>query len=411
MHQHLKDWGAEHGSRYRVNLFGTKLVVFADSTAIQQILKDRPRGFRRAGSIESVFTEIGIDGLFSVEGAKWKRRRRLVTPAFNPTKLRGFGDTLDSITARLRKQWLRGNPDVHADLMRYTVDVMTNVAFGYDLNTLEGGGDAIERRLQEIFPALGRRAFAPFPYWRYLKLPADRRLDAALRALRQEIGELIADCRGRLAEHPTNFIEALLLAQEGDDPLTDDELFAEALTVLVTGQDTTANSLAWLLYHLAVHPHVQDRLRAEVLAGEERSYLDAVVQESMRVQPVAPLLVLDALEDVTIDGVDIPKGMSVIVAMGRAAVGEVNFDAPQEFQPERWLPGAAGTRNAKAATPFGAGPRFCPGQALALMEIDSVIRMLMREFEVTVPAAAPAPKELFTVAVAPEELRLTFTPR
>ncbi|RMI35562.1 cytochrome P450 [Nocardia stercoris] len=407
---HFKNWDAEHGRRYRLSVLGTKMVVFGDPAAVHQILRDRPAQFKRMSAIESVFAEMGIGGLFSVEGAEWKRRRRLVTPAFNPGALRGFGGTLDLITERLRQRWQREPQDVHADLMRYTLDVMANIAFGYDLNTLEGGGDAIEQRLQQLFPALGRRVTAPIPYWRWVKLPADRRLDRALADLRREVGEVIEKARANQGAEPSNFIEAMLRAQDGDDPLTADELYAEALTVLVAGQDTTANSIAWLLYHLAQHPHVQQRLRAEVTDGTERTYLDAVIQESMRVQPVAAFLYLEALEDVVVDGIEIPAGTAVVTAQGRSAADAANFVDPEQFRPERWLPGHTGTHQAKASIPFGTGPRFCPGRNLALLEIEAVVRMVLRDFEVSIPDGAPAPKEVFTFAAAPEGLVLRLTP-
>ena len=86
--------------------------------------------------------------------------------------------------------------------MRYTVDVTTNLAFGYDMNTLEKEGDVIQEHLEKIFPMINRRINAPFPYWRYFKLPADRALDKSLVEIRETITGFVTRGRARLAQNP-----------------------------------------------------------------------------------------------------------------------------------------------------------------------------------------------------------------
>jgi cytochrome P450 len=176
---------------------------------------------------------MGINGVFSAEGDQWRRQRRLAMQALDTRHLRQFFPTLINVTRRLKQRWVTAAEaqravDVQKDLMRYTVDVTTNLAFGYDMNTLEQGENVIQRHLERIFPMINRRINAPFPYWRYYKRRADRDLDQALAAIRQTIGEIIAHSRKRLAqasdraEHPANFLEAMLIAQaEGQAQLTE----------------------------------------------------------------------------------------------------------------------------------------------------------------------------------------------
>jgi hypothetical protein len=77
--------------------------------------------------------------------------------------------------------------------MRFTVDVTSGLVFGNDLNTLEQSADPIQQHLEKIFPALGRRVLAPYPYWRHFKLPQDRQLDASLAEVRKLVNALIAN--------------------------------------------------------------------------------------------------------------------------------------------------------------------------------------------------------------------------
>ena len=81
------------------------------------------------------------------------------------------------------------------DLTRYTVDVTTALAFGEDPNTLESDGDVIQRHLAQVFPTIMRRVNAPFPWWRHVRLPADRRFDASMAAVHAHVRGLIERAR------------------------------------------------------------------------------------------------------------------------------------------------------------------------------------------------------------------------
>src|SRR5262249_12913566 len=157
--------------------------------------------------------------------------------------LRRFFPTLGKVTRRLKGRWDRAAAerqpvDVQKDLMRYTVDVTASLVFGYDMNTLEKGEDVIQQHLEKILPIINRRINTPFPYWRVLKLPADRALDAALAAIRKECDKFVEQARERLnadpalVQNPTNLLESMLVAQdEGASRLTREELFANIVTM------------------------------------------------------------------------------------------------------------------------------------------------------------------------------------
>ncbi|MFR9749838.1 cytochrome P450 [Nocardia sp. 004] len=416
LHRRFDRWADEFGPMYRVNMAGKTLVVVSDPGLNRDILRDRPGSYRRQSSIESIMDEMGSNGLFSLEGEAWRRRRKLAMPAFNATHLRGFHPTLQTITDRLRQRWERGVPDdIRADLTRYTVDVTAKLTFDYDINTIEQSGDVIQRHLELIFPILNRRLATPFPYWRYVKLPDDRALDRALAALREDLNNVIARARVELHEKPTNFIEALLLAQDGDETFTDEELFAEALTILIAGQDTTSNATAWLLYHLAHNPGVQQRIREEVADTpsvlDRQPYLEAVAAESMRLRPTTPLIGLEAVEDTAIDGVRIPAGTWVVVNVQHAGVQPENFSDPLVFDPDRWLRENTGNHRPEASIPFGSGPRFCPGRGLALLEIKSVAAMACSTFDLRLPDGAAPPDDRFHFAVIPIGMKLDLIQR
>lgn len=441
LHQTLERWVAEYGPLFRLRMGRQQVVVIAESQPIFAVLRDRPGTFRRLGTFAPIFEELGVAGVFSAEGDAWRRQRRIVMQAFHPGHLRAFFPALAGITERLRARWERaaasGAPiDAAADLMRYTVDVTTALAFGQDMRTLEGNDDVIQKHLDRIFPAIARRIVAPVPYWRFVKLPADRALDRALAAVHAAVQDFVARARARLAAEPAaaprNLLEALLVARDEDgSAFTDAEISGNVLTMLLGGEDTTANTIAWALHYLCERPDVQAALAAEVdgayprpgdladLARLDRlPYAEAVANETMRLKPVAPLIFLETNADTTVDGVAVTKGTAVFIVSRIPATAPAAFPDPLAFKPERWLADAGGQKPAaaladtqRAFLPFGAGPRFCPGRNLAMVEIKHVLATITRHYTV---ARAPSPRpvaERFNFVMMPVGLRIRLAPR
>ncbi len=135
----------------------------------------------------------------------------------------------------------------------------------------------------------------------------------------------------------------------------------------------------------------------------------------MRVKPVAPVLGIQARVDATIAGTRIPAGTDLLLLTRHAAMQEESFSRPREFDPQRWLergeaPGAV-VREPTAFLPFGAGPRFCPGRNLALLEAKAVLAMLARNFEVQLDRPDEPVTEVFAFTMAPKNLRVRLQSR
>ena len=409
LHLTLEDWAERYGPLFSVRIGPRRTAVLSDGAAIQRILLRRPNGFRRPGTLEEVAAEMRLNGVFASEGDDWRRQRRIVATALNRARLTGFFPHLAKTVDRLRRRWERaadaGEPvDLCGDLMRFTVDVTMQLAFGIDANTLETPGPVIQRHLDKVFPVLHRRINVPFPYWRHVRLPRDRALDRALDALEKEVGAMVRAARERMAaqperrREPTDFLEAILAARDTEGAgFSDAEIFANAGTLLLAGEDTTANSIAWAAHFFMRHPEHFERARREVdsviapapaVGSLEQTnrlpFLDAFCNETMRIKPVAPLQVAETLDDVAILGCLIPRGVPIMMLVRRAATREENFGDGARFAPERWLaprPAEGCPHNVRAFVPFGGGPRLCPGRNLALLQIRTVLAMLCRNFE------------------------------
>jgi hypothetical protein len=126
---------------------------------------------------------------------------------------------------RLERRWRQAAQsgaviDLQADLMRDTVDAIAGLAFGADVNTLESDDDVIQRHLNQIFPALARRSLAALPTWRWIRLPADRRLAHSVDHVRRAIDGFVAQARQRLRDdsalrsRPSNLLESMIVAAD-----------------------------------------------------------------------------------------------------------------------------------------------------------------------------------------------------
>jgi len=437
LHQIAEQWAREYGEMFRFRVATREFVVVSNPNTVAALLRDRPDGFARTARLSQTAGELGFAGLFTANGASWKRQRPMVLDGLDPTHIKAFFPTLVRVTQRLERRWRRASAageaiDLQADLMRFTVDVTAGLAFGSDINTLESDEEVIQAHLDKVFPALARRLYASVRYWHYVRLPADRELDRHLAALRIAVDGFIAQARRRLAErpelraNPSNLIEAMVVARDrGESAVTDEDVRGNVFTMLMAGEDTTANSLAWTIWLLHRHPEAARRAAEQtrsVLAGDtaatrfeqlgELEFLEACAHEAMRLKPVAPVNTLQAVRDTTVGDVLVPAGTLVMCLMRPAAVDARYFADPQDFVPQRWLPGAGPAQAAGSAKrismPFGAGPRICPGRYLALAEMKMVLAMLLGAFDiesVIAPRGRPV-QERLTLTMSPVGLRM-----
>ena len=438
-HRHLEQWSDEFGPIYRFRIGPRKIVVVAEPETVKRMFRERPDVFRRTRSLEAATKEMRLNGLFSAEGDNWRRQRKIVALALNTAHLKPFFPKLLTTTQRLMHRWEAAADaatlvDLCQDLMRFTVDVTTQLAFGIDVNTVETDGPVIQQNLDKIFPMLNWRINAPFPYWRHIRLPKDRELDRALDDVQTQVDQMIAEVRTRMAadrslyDHPTNFLEAIIAAQEAEGlEFSDGDIFGNVCTLLLAGEDTTANTIAWAVNYFIDHPQHFARARGEVdaVVGTDAlpreieqtthlPFIEAFYNETMRLKPVAPLNAMEPLQDIELMGYEIPTGTVIMLLTRQIAVDEAQFGNAGTFDPDRWLTLDAERQcphDTSAFIPFGTGPRFCPGRNLALLEIRTALAMLCRNFDVELADSSRQVKEKLAFTMMPTDLIVRFKRR
>ncbi len=197
--------------------------------------------------------------------------------------------------------------------------------------------------------------------------------------------------------------------------------------MLLAGEDTTANTLAWCIWLLQRHPTVLARATAEVRAVRadggpvtleqlaQLDYVEACMHETLRLKPVAPFLPLQALSDTVVGDVAVPAGTVVINLMRHDSLDDGFMPEAQAFKPERWLDedGLSPASAKRISMPFGAGQRICPGRYLALQEMKMVMLTLLSRFDIDFVGKSDRsePTESMMFAMAPVGLRMRLRQR
>jgi cytochrome P450 len=185
---------------------------------------------------------------------------------------------------------------------------------------------------------------------------------------------------------------------EEGELLTDDELRDELLTLVLAGHETTANSLAWTFERLLRNPAAYGELRERVRSGEDDAFVEATINEGMRVRPVIPMIVRMVnrrwqLGDYVLPA-RTPVAVSIIALHHRPDV----YPEPYAFRPERFLDSKPGTYT---WIPFGGGIRRCLGASLAMAEQRVVLRAIASRTDLAATDPAPEHAQLRNVTMIP----------
>ena len=336
----------------------------------------------------------GHENIVSVDGAAWLHRRKAINPAFAPKHIK----RMNQVAVQAAEQWIaakleqmEGNQvtfDVGKEMVETTMSVICKAAFDYDI-------DDEERQLvlQEI-----KLAFAEFTMktvvnpLRFLAtrfLPERQRAFVALEEMQAFARRVMENYRNKATTPTPDTVIDMIMSNPNYN--NDKERAADIIVILFAGHDTTGYTLALALRLLAQNPSEQEKLRGELSKGSSpepaagtTSYLKAVITETMRMHPVAPVTGYRSLSKdyVTTSGFMLPKGTVVFQALIAVTRDSSIFENPFEFCPSRWL--NPSEQAARALFPFALGKRNCVGQPLSNAELYTVLPMLIRKFKFSV---------------------------
>ena len=399
---------------------GYTFVFTSDPDAIREVFASDPDTLH-AGKANGIFKPIlGDHSLLLLDGPDHIRERRMMMPPFHGERMNTYGRVMDAIAGAAVDRWPRGRAfPAQTEMQAITLDVILRTVFGLE----EGAAmtslrDALTKFLavgtkSNTISFVGRDGKVPFaaaqlalgrvtPWGRIKPL-----IDDVDRLLLAEIA------RRRAAPSDSDDVLTMLLAakDEAGRGLTDSELRDEMLTLLLAGHETTATALSWLLWRLTSQPEVQARLQAEVRAAArdgvvpperlgELKYLDAVIKETMRLNPIIPFVARWILSPMRVAGRTLPADVMVTPCIYLTHRRPDLWPDPELFKPERFLDARVSPNH---YFPFGGGTRRCIGMAFALFEMKIILCRILSRVELRPAPGYTARLVRRGIAFAPSE--------
>ena len=380
-------------------------LVFKPEDA-KHVLQENHRNYGRSPAFEVLKIFLG-NGLLTSDGDFWRRQRRLAQPAFHRQRLAALTQTMITETVN----WLdelqrldRQKPvNISQAFMDVTMRIVCKTLFGSDV---VGKLDGLSSALDTLNYMANNRMLSPVRFPIHWPTPANRRFRQAGIQVDSFIYGVINQRRQQLtATERTDDLLSMLLSAEDEETgerMSDKQLRDECVTIFAAGHETTAVSMAWTLHLLSQHPEIFDKVRAESRAvlGDalvppsdsfrSLTYTLQVIQESMRLYPPAWIMSRLAFEDDPIGPYVIPAGATSLVSPYLLHRDPVNWPNPTTFDPDRFAPGGPKEQlHAYAYLPFGGGPRLCIGNQFALMEMQILLALFVRNFQLKPVANQP----------------------
>jgi cytochrome P450 len=411
----------DFGDVVRFSMGPKTLYFFNHPDHAKHVLSDNSANYVKGIGLIQAKRVLG-EGLLTSEGDLWRRHRRLIQPSFHRDRMTEFADVVVEEARRMLARWRSGPGRVNVvrEMTDLTLGVLGRTLLSAELGPHQALGDAFEvAQDQAMFEMV---TLGVVPHW--LPTPRNRRFRQARTYLEGLVADMVADREARSDAADDDMLGRLLsdYRDEPDAALKKRRLRDELITILLAGHETTASTLSWTWYLMDRHPDVAERMHAEaveVLGGRDPGYADMhalpytgmVIQEAMRLYPPVWILPRRAIGADVIDGYEVPRGADVLVCPYTLHRHPEFWTDPERFDPERFGGDLVRARHRYAYIPFGAGPRFCVGNNLGMMEAVLVAAMVAREFQLAVPPGREVVAEPMLSLRARGGLPMTLTPR
>uniref|UniRef100_A0A182MYX7 Cytochrome P450 n=1 Tax=Anopheles dirus TaxID=7168 RepID=A0A182MYX7_9DIPT len=361
------------------------------------------------------------NGLLTSKGERWHQHRKLITPTFHFNILDGFCDVFaensQELVEYLQPHADTGTPvNIYPFIAKAALDIICETAMGVKVNAQsEGEENDYVKAVCELSRLFLERLVRP---WMHLDAVWHRsrfaqRYKNALETVHTYSREVIRDRKAALGSVQKKsdtddgetfgtrkrmaFLDLLLQENQTHNIMTDEDVREEVDTFMFEGHDTTTAGISWVLFLLALHPDVQQRVYEEIESifpiGDDRpatmhdlnelKLLERCIKESLRLFPSVSFFGRTTSEDIELGGHHVPAGTIVGIHAYHVHRDERFYPDAEKFDPDRFLPENTESRHPYAYIPFSAGPRNCIGQKFALLEEKSLVSSVLRRFRLT----------------------------
>jgi cytochrome P450 len=417
----------EYGDVVGFRMGFKRLYLLNHPDYIKYVLHDNPQNYQKGLGLVEAKPLLG-EGLLTSEGEVWASQRRMLQRIFRRERHHDFSIAMTDVISSMLKRWT-----VHAEtgqalnvtreMARVTLGILGATLFRTDFDAM---ADEVAANLTLLTRWAMRRmtALLHIP----LSVPTPRNLRA-----RQALYQLDSVAQGMVREHrekgfgfgeDDNLLTQLILMEHKKPGagITEKHLRDQIMTFLLAGHETTAVTLAWTWYLLAQHPNVEKQLYEElerVLVGRKPIladlprlvYTKLVVEEVMRLYPPVWIIPRRAIADDEIGGYTIPAHSDVLLSVYSLHRHSAFWEAPENFNPERFTPEKSAQRHPYAYLPFGAGPRSCLGNGFGMMELLLVVAMVAQRYRLELLSSDPVEAEALLTLRPVRSIRIRLRER
>lgn len=385
--------------RYRIALW--TVYRFCHPEQVKWVLQDNQRNYSKDSIDYQVLKRVSGNGLIASQGDFWRQQRRLMQPIFHRRYIANLVAQMVQITDEMLDSWETDGEQLNVSqaITSLTLNIASQTLLSLDFATQ---GDDFQTSFGVVNRFFGE--FSPvFLLAPWLPTPAIRAYDRALARLDEIVYGIIAERRKETAVS-SDILTLLLQATDADtgQQMSDQQLRDELITLLIAGHETSANSLAWLVYLVAQHPQVEAQLVAEVedvLQGRlptindlpKLEYTVQVIKETLRLYPPAWFISRTAVSADKLDGFDVDAGAFVSLSPYLLHRHADFWPDPARFDPTRFTPEQEKRRHRFAYIPFGNGPRKCIGADFAMTELTIIVAMLVQRYQLQLLPGQPLP--------------------
>ena len=373
-------WRAQYGDTFTIKSLNGNVTASCDLDFIKDFIKltseeHKPFATQAAGPV------FGMGSLLTLEGKRHARERKLLLPPFNGGRMKSYLSIIQSAAKERIACW-SGDITLTDEVMPISLDIIIQVVFGArDPDRVKLYHELIRGFIGSFNPAL---IFSSRLHFSFFGLTPWDKFSKAKQVLKDELRQ---EVRGRTELNLGEDILSLLIQARYEDgeAMSEDDIVDELVTLLIAGHETSQITIAWAIYWLFKNPDKLTLLKAELKDVDDpseilsASYLDGVVNETLRIDPIVP----DVLRTLTVDkllgGHFYPAGSHLAVVTALLHTREDLYEQPEAFRPERWL----GTKPKPwSFFPFGGGARRCIGASLAIAEVKIVIAEVIKKWSI-----------------------------
>lgn len=406
---------------------------------IKQILiKDFNVFPNRYFSARSFHDDIGHTNLFSIQNPPWKYLRNKLSPIFTGVKLKKLFHLItqnaDSMSKYMESQFLNGTKTKNIRLrdvaLKYTTDIISNIAFGIEVNSFDPDKIEFFNKVQEGLKfsfVRGLQFSTMFFFPSAAKYVGSTMLGTSTDYFRRVFWDSM-DTRESKKVKRDDLIDLLLelkneKQENSEFKFAGDTLLSQSAIFFVAGRESSVSTICFTLAELAKQPEIQKRTRAEILekleqygmtyeAVQNMKYLHQVISETLRLYPPAPILDRVSVEDYKIPGTDVvlEKGTPVYISLTGLHRDPKYYRDPLSFNPDRYTDENKNEIPPSTYIPFGEGPRVCIGTRLGQLQSAIGILTILKDYEVSYDSNCKCDIDIRNVFLSPvEDFRLNIT--